>query len=87
MATLTRPNKPTYAEALALVRRLTPAEQRRLRDELAKSAGVQLVRPNTSATARRQARRLAKSVRAELAESVTGSLEEAMRDLRGRAWS
>ena len=88
MTTLTHPKKrPTYAQALAVARRLSPAEQRRLRDELARSSGVQLVRPNGSAEARRQGRRLAKVIRAELAESVTNSLDETMRQLRGRSWS
>jgi hypothetical protein len=41
MTTLTRPKKrPTYTQALEIVRRLSPAEQRRLRDELAKLASV-----------------------------------------------
>jgi len=90
MTTLTHPKKrPTYAQALAMARRLSPAEQRRLRDELARSSGVQLVRPNGSASAeaRRQGRRLAKVIRAELAKSVTNSLDETMRQLRGRSWS
>ena len=88
MTTLTRPRKrPTYAQVLEVARRLSPAEQRRLRDELEKLAGVQLVRPEESATARRQGRRMARAIRAELAESVSGSLDEAMREMRGRAWS
>jgi len=88
MTTLTRPKKrPTYAQVLEIARGLSPAEQRRLRDELAKSAGVQLVRPTASAAAQRQGRRLAKVIRAELADTVTTSLDDAMRDLRGRAWS
>ena len=87
MTTLTRPRKrPTYAQVLEVARRLSPAEQRRLRDELEKLAGVQLVRPEESAKARRQGRRMARAIRAELAETVSGSLDEAMRDLRGRAW-
>ena len=88
MTTLTRPQKrPTYAQVLEIARRLAPAEQRRLRDELAKSSGVQLVRPTGSTAARRQGRRLAKSIRAELAEAITTSLDETLRDLRGRTWS
>ena len=88
MATLTRPKKrPTYAQVLEIARRLSPAEQRHLRDELAKSSGVQLVRHNESAAARRQGRRLAKAIRAELAESVAGSLDDAMHEMQGRAWS
>lgn len=88
MTTLTRKkDRPTYRQVLQIARKLSPAEQRRLRDELAKSTGVQLVRPNASAAAIRQGRRLAKSIRAELADSVTASLDETMRQLRGRSWS
>lgn len=88
MTTLTHPKKrPTYTQVLEIARRLSPAEQRRLRDELANSSGVQLVRPNRSATARRRARRLTRTIRAELAESASATLDEAMRHLRGRAWS
>ena len=88
MTTLTRPGKRlTYAQVLEVARRLSPAEQRRLRDELEKLAGVQLVRPEESAAARRQGRRMARAIRAELAESVSGSLDEAMGEMRGRAWS
>jgi hypothetical protein len=88
MTTLTRPRKrPTYAQVLEVARRLSPVEQRRLRDELEKLAGVQLVRPEESAMARQQGRRMARTVRAELAESVSGSLDEALREMRGRAWS
>ncbi len=88
MTTITRPQKrPTYAQVLEVARRPSRTEQRRLRDELEKLAGVQLVRPEKSAAARRQGRRMARAIRAELAESVSGSLDEAMRELRGRAWS
>jgi len=88
MTTVTRPQKRlTYAQVLEVARRLSPAEQRRLRDELEKLAGVQLVRPEESSTARRQGLRMARAIRAELAESVSGSLDEAMHELRGRAWS
>lgn len=88
MTTLARPKKrPTYTQVLKIVRRLSPAEQRRLRDELARSSGVQLVRPSESTAARRQGRRLAKLIRADLAEAVTNSLDDSMRAMRGRAWS
>ena len=88
MATVTRkkPN-PTLRQLLAAVRELSPAEQRRLRDELAKMAGVQLVRPSQDGAAIRRGRRLAQTVRAELAHSTTGSLDDAMHHLRGRSWS
>jgi hypothetical protein len=88
MTTLTRPKKrPTYTQVLKIVRRLSPAEQRRLRDELARLSGVQLVRPSESTAARRQGRRLAKLIRADLAEAVTNSLDDSLRAMRGRAWS
>ncbi len=88
MTTLTRPKKrPTYTQVLEVARRLSPAEQRRLRDDLAQSSGIQLVRPTGSATARRAGRRLAKAIRTELADTATASLDETMRELRGRAWS
>jgi hypothetical protein len=88
MTTLTPPKKrPTYNQVLKIARRLSPTEQRRLRDELAKMSGIQLIRPNASASARRQGRRLARAIRAELAEAVAHSLDEAMRQLRGRSWS
>jgi len=58
-----------------------------LRDELARMVGVQLVRPAASRASVRRGRRLAKTVRAELLKSVTGSLDEAMRRLRGQSWS
>jgi len=42
MTTLTRSRKrPTYNQVLEIARRLSPAEQRRLRDELAKLASVE----------------------------------------------
>ena len=42
MTTLTRSRKrPTYTQVLEFARRLSPAEQRRLRDELAKLASAE----------------------------------------------
>jgi hypothetical protein len=68
------------------MRELSPAEQRRLRDELASMVGVQLMRPTTTPTAIRHGR-LARAVRSELARATKGSLDDTMRNLRGRAWS
>lgn len=77
MTTLTPKRKtPSYRQALKVVRALTPAEQLRLRDELAERLGVRLVRPATSATAIRRGQRLAKAVRAELAKAANGSLNK-----------
>ena len=88
MATLTRKKaKPAYQKILEAARELSLADQRRLHDELAKMVGVQLRRPAATPAAVRRGRRLAKAVRAELAKSVTGSLDETMRSLRGRSWS
>ncbi len=88
MTTLTRPKKrPTYTQVLEIVRGLSPAEQRRMRDEWTLSSGVQLVRPTRSTTARRQGRRLAKAILADLAHAVTTSLDDSLREMRGRAWS
>jgi hypothetical protein len=88
MTTLTRNKaKPAYQKILEAARDLSLADQRRLRDELANMVGVQLVRPAATPAAVRRGRRLAKAVRVELAKSVTGSLDEAMRSLRGRSWS
>ncbi len=88
MATMTRKKaKPAYQKILEAAHDLSLADQRRLRDELAKMVGVQVVRPAATAAAVRRGRRLAKAVRAELAKSVTGSLDETMRSLRGRSWS
>jgi hypothetical protein len=82
-----RKSTPAYRTILEAARQLSPAEQRRLRDELANVAGVQLVRPVATSDAVRRGRRLAKAVRAELTRSVTGALDETMHGLRGRSWS
>lgn len=88
MASLTRKkSSSTLRQLLAAVRELSPAEQRRLGEELAKMAGVSWVRPNQDAAAIRRGQRLAKVVRAELATSAVGSLDVTMRRLRGRSWS
>lgn len=72
-----KPN-PTLRQLLAAVHDLSPAEQRRLRDELAKLTGVELARPSQNAAAIRRGRRLAKAVRAELSRSAPGSLDTGM---------
>jgi hypothetical protein len=86
----TMPRRKTqldYRIILEAALELSPAEQRQLRSELAHVAGVQLVRPADTPAAVRRGQRLAKAVRAELAKSVTGSLNATMRSLRGRLWS
>jgi hypothetical protein len=88
MATLTRrKSRPSWQQVLRAVQELPPQEQRRLRDELAKSAGVYLARPTGNAAAIRRGRRLAKAIQAELAVTAASSLDETMTRLRGQAWS
>ena len=88
MTTLTRrKSKLTLQQLLDAARELPPVDQRHLRDELAKMVGLQLVRPTATPAAIRRGKRLAKAVRAELAKTTTGSLDEAMQSLRGRSWS
>ena len=88
MATLTRrKSRPSWQQVLRAVQELSPQEQRRLRDELAKSAGVYLARPTGNAAAIRRGRRLAKAIQAELAVTAANSLDETMTCLRGQAWS
>ena len=77
--------KPSYQQVLQIIRDLPPIEQRRLRDEMAKMASVQLVHPTATPAAIRQGKRLAKAVRIELAKTVSGTLDEAMQRLRGRS--
>jgi hypothetical protein len=87
MTTLTRyRTRPTYRQVLQSVRELSPADQRRLYDELVKLSGVRLERPAGTSAAVRRGRRLAKTIQAQLAAS-TGTLDEAMQRLRGRSWS
>jgi len=88
MATLTRrKSRPSWQQVLRAVQELPPQEQRRLRDELAKSAGVYLARPTGNAAAIRRGRRLAKAIQAELAVTAANLLDETMTRLRGQAWS
>ena len=88
MATLThRKSRLSWQQVLRAVQEMSPQEQRRLRAELEKSAGVHLMRPTGNAAAIRRGRRLAKAVRVELAVTAGDSLDEAMIRLRGQAWS
>ncbi len=85
MTTLTRRKTRLSWQVLQAVQELSPQEQRRLRDELAKSSGVYLVRPTGKAAAIRRGRRLAKVVQTELAATASDSLDETMTRLRGQA--
>jgi hypothetical protein len=78
----------TYREALELARQLSLRDQRRLRAELAKLSGVTLIQPSHDAKRIRSARLLASKVRKKL-QSVTvkQTVDETMRQLRGRSWS
>ncbi len=88
MATLTRKKtRLSWHQVLQAVQDMSPQEQRRLRAELEKSAGVYLVRPAGNAAAVRRGRRLAKAVRTELAVTASHSLDETMVRLRGQSWS
>lgn len=51
------------------------------------ATAVYLQPPNRSTTARQQGVASAKEVRQEIGDSLGDSLETAMSDLRGRAWS
>ena len=53
----------------------------------AEAARQYLVPPDRSPEAVAQGKQLAAQVRQELANSLDGSLEETMADLRGRSWS
>jgi hypothetical protein len=66
MTTLTRSRKrPTYTQVLEIARRLSPAEQRRLRDELAKLASAEPGEANVEA-----------GLRPEVLTSLERSLQE-----------
>ena len=87
MTTYTRKHT-SYREALELARQLSLRDQRRLRAELAKLSGVTLVHPSRDPKKIRSARLLAGKIR-KTVQSATAkqSLNETMRQLRGRSWS
>jgi hypothetical protein len=88
MATLTRrKSRLSWHQVLQAVQEMSPQEQRRLRAELEKSAGVYLVRPTGNAAAIRRGCRLAKAVQVELAVAAKDSLDETMLRQRGQAQS
>ncbi len=87
MTTYTRKHT-TYRDALELVRQLPLRDQRRLRAELAKLPSVHLVLPNQTPQAIQKGKLLAEQVRKELSAATnTQTLDETMRQLRGRSWS
>ena len=87
MTTYTRKHT-TYREALELVRQLSLRDQRRLRAELAKLSGATLIHPSRDAKKIRSARLLAGKIRKKVqAATAKQSLDDGMRQLRGRSWS
>jgi hypothetical protein len=87
ITTYTRRRK-NYREALELARQLSLRDQRRLRTELAKLSSTKLVRPSRDPKVILSARLLADEVRKTM-KSVTAkqTLDDGMRQLRGRSWS
>ena len=87
MTTYTR-RRTNYHEALELARQLSLRDQRRLRAELAKLSRAKLVRPSRDPKAIHSARLLADEIRKTM-KSVTAkqTLDDGMRQLRGRSWS
>ena len=85
-----RPKKQSnnYRKVFEAALRLSPDEQRRLSDELARYSNIRLVRPSEAKDVKRAGQALAKQVRSELAASAElESLDETMKHLRGREWS
>jgi len=87
MTTYTR-KRTTYRDALELVRQLSLRDQRRLRVELAKLSSTHLTRPSRDPEVIRAARLKAAEIR-KIVQSATAnqSLDDCMRQLRGRSWS
>ena len=80
--------RTTYREALELARQLSLRDQRRLRAELAKLPSAKLVRPSRDPKAIHSARLLADEIRKTVqSATVKQSLDDGMRQLRGRSWS
>ena len=78
--------KFSLEQVLEAARTLPPGDQRKLREELAKTEQVYLVAPNLSEEVIQEGRELAEDVRAEI-EETGETLEETMSRLRGRKWS
>lgn len=87
MTTYSR-KRTTYRETLELVRQLSVRDQRRLRAELAKEARSKLVRPSRDPKAIHSARLRAIEIQ-KIVQSATAnqSLDDGMKQLRGRSWS
>ncbi len=80
--------KSNYRKVFEAALRLSASEQRQLREELARLTEVRLVPPTASRQEAQAAQKLVAEVRAELARAENvATLDETMRQLRGRAWS
>lgn len=87
MTTYTR-RRTNYREALELARQLSLRDQRRLRAELAKLSSAKLVRPSRDPKVILSARLLAEEVRKTMKSATAKqTLDDGMRQLRGRSWS
>ena len=87
MTTYTRKHT-TYREALELARQLSLRDQRRLRTELAKLSSAKLVQPSRDPKVIRSARLLADNIRKTMrVATAKQTLDDGMRQLRGRSWS
>ncbi len=78
--------KFSFEQVLEAARSLPLGDQRRLREELAKTEQVYLAKPNPSEEAIQQGRKLAEEMRAEI-QVGDETLDDTMSRLRGRQWS
>ena len=85
-ATMRQPSA-AYPDVLRLVRALPAQDRKRLRQELVEAPRAHLVRSTATEADVERGRALAAQVRQELAASAIGTLDGAMGELRGRAWS
>ena len=87
MAVYTR-KRPTYKTALELARQLSARDRRRLRAELAKLSNAHVVRPSRDPKVIRMARARADEIRKTVQYATANqSLDDCMRQMRGRSWS
>ena len=80
--------RTTYRDALELALQLSLRDQRRLRAELAKLSSTHVVRPSRGPEVIQAARLRAAEIR-KIVQSATAdqSLDDCMRQMRGRSWS
>jgi hypothetical protein len=81
-----RGRKFSFEQVLEAAKSLPLGDQRRLREELAKTEQVYLAQPNPSEKAIQHGQKLAEEVRSETNDTGE-TLDEAMSRLRGRKWS